>query len=736
MPIDDRTTNRSYKLPNAGNLLSEDVQRLRDALTAIDADVFARYTKTETDQKLADLINGAPGALDTLNELAAAMGNDPNFATTITNALAGKPGFADVWTRTQADARYVQGITQTENVFTGTGSQATFTLTQTPPTRESLLVTVDGVVQPTTAYNLSGSALILSEAPASGASIRVLMLGVAGPVQSASTLNFTQAGTGAVTRTVDSKLKDAVSVKDFGASSAASAAANLAAFKSAVAATAAGGRLVIPVDSSFYSIDATGGLSAAIEINKRMEIVLEGDAKSNFGTMQANPPYIFNITADGVTISGNGKLIGNGTIDDTNSGTISTFPGLVRVAANNFTMTGVTVEAPPKVGVALVNCESAKIQNVTFTGGPAAYTIGNTAHFAIYAFEGGYHTILGNHFVPSNSGGIFTNCIFFNAANRCRVSDNSAKFAWEKLAYLNGNYNIVANNTYVAPVAGNYTDAYRMHGSHNKLIGNTSIGAMGGCQVFDGVGNEVISNNFIDCTQAGIFVGHSGGAYSGGFNQTKIIGNTVTGGTGTKTDGIRFSVDGASTSGVIISGNVVSSMTATNTEGLIRVSAVSPHSIDDALVANNRLLSGTNGIYLNRVIRSLVSGNLISGATNYAMVESGGAYNKFSNNKGRSISVIGINALSATSYGEGNQYTDANLTGTVTLSAAVITTVTHGGVAPNARVFLQEANTQAGVMVVSKGSPLSGVSGQNFAITMANGTAAAGTEQYYYQIIQ
>lgn len=217
MPIDDRTANRNYKLPNAGNFLADDVVRLRDALTAIDADVFARYTKTETDQKLADLINGAPGALDTLNELAAAMGNDPNFATTITNALAGKPGFADVWTRTQADARYVQGVTQTENVFTGTGSQTTFALSQTPPSRESLLVTVDGVVQPTSEYNLSGSALILSEAPASGAKIRVLMLGVAGPVQSASTLSFTQAGSGAATRTVDSKLKESISVKDFGA---------------------------------------------------------------------------------------------------------------------------------------------------------------------------------------------------------------------------------------------------------------------------------------------------------------------------------------------------------------------------------------------------------------------------------------------------------------------------------------------------------------------------------------
>ena len=216
MPIDDRTTNRSYQLPNAGNQLVDDVARLRAALQAIDADVFARYTKTETDQKIADLINGAPGALNTLQELATAMGNDPNFATTITNALAGKPGFADVWTRTQADARYVQGINQTENVFTGTGSQTTFALTQTPPTRESLLVTVDGVVQPTTEYTLSGSALILSEAPASDARIRVLMLGVAGPVQSANTLSFAHAGAGAATRTVESKLRDVLHVKDLG----------------------------------------------------------------------------------------------------------------------------------------------------------------------------------------------------------------------------------------------------------------------------------------------------------------------------------------------------------------------------------------------------------------------------------------------------------------------------------------------------------------------------------------
>lgn len=52
------------------------------------------FTKPETtsviQQAIAAVVASSPAALDTLNELAAALGNDPNFATTITNALAGK----------------------------------------------------------------------------------------------------------------------------------------------------------------------------------------------------------------------------------------------------------------------------------------------------------------------------------------------------------------------------------------------------------------------------------------------------------------------------------------------------------------------------------------------------------------------------------------------------------------------------------------------------------------------
>ena len=44
--------------------------------------------KTYVDLQISNIINGAPGALDTLNELANALGDDANFSTTVTNNIA------------------------------------------------------------------------------------------------------------------------------------------------------------------------------------------------------------------------------------------------------------------------------------------------------------------------------------------------------------------------------------------------------------------------------------------------------------------------------------------------------------------------------------------------------------------------------------------------------------------------------------------------------------------------
>ena len=47
-------------------------------------------TKLYVDTEVSNLIDSAPGTLDTLNELAAAVNDDANFAATVTSGLAGK----------------------------------------------------------------------------------------------------------------------------------------------------------------------------------------------------------------------------------------------------------------------------------------------------------------------------------------------------------------------------------------------------------------------------------------------------------------------------------------------------------------------------------------------------------------------------------------------------------------------------------------------------------------------
>lgn len=56
----------------------------------------AKATTQYVTDKIAELVNASPAALDTLNELAQALGNDPSFATTMTNALANKFDKANV----------------------------------------------------------------------------------------------------------------------------------------------------------------------------------------------------------------------------------------------------------------------------------------------------------------------------------------------------------------------------------------------------------------------------------------------------------------------------------------------------------------------------------------------------------------------------------------------------------------------------------------------------------------
>lgn len=77
---------------------------INDATTATTSTWSSSKIDTEIDGAVSALVDAAPGTLDTLNELAAALADDPNFATTVTTALANR-------VRTDTAA---QGLTTTE----------------------------------------------------------------------------------------------------------------------------------------------------------------------------------------------------------------------------------------------------------------------------------------------------------------------------------------------------------------------------------------------------------------------------------------------------------------------------------------------------------------------------------------------------------------------------------------------------------------------------------------------
>ncbi|ELT4196047.1 phage tail protein [Escherichia coli] len=76
--------------------------------TAAEGDKSQQIANTEFVMRaIASLVDSSPEALNTLNELAQALGNDPNFATTVTNALAGKQplnALLTAWSNLTTDA--------------------------------------------------------------------------------------------------------------------------------------------------------------------------------------------------------------------------------------------------------------------------------------------------------------------------------------------------------------------------------------------------------------------------------------------------------------------------------------------------------------------------------------------------------------------------------------------------------------------------------------------------------
>ena len=178
--------------------------------------------KDYVDTEVAGLVDSAPATLDTLNELAAALGDDANFSTTVTNSIATKqneltastgiditsdvisitdtavtPGtYGDANNTPQitvdAQGRLTSVTTVTtagsgsggggtldieQDTFNGDGSTVAFALTSSCDSENNLQVYIDGVYQSKDNFSVSGTTLTFTTAPSTGtANIEVMHL--------------------------------------------------------------------------------------------------------------------------------------------------------------------------------------------------------------------------------------------------------------------------------------------------------------------------------------------------------------------------------------------------------------------------------------------------------------------------------------------------------------------------------------------------------------------------------
>jgi len=179
-------------------------------VAGISGDVSTVATNVADVTNFADVYQGGKAIAPTLRNDGSGLQVGDLYFNTVTAQLAVYTGIT-----------WVSGTAGTLAVvnFTGDGTTVAFTLAASPESEDNTQVYVNGVYQQKNTYSISGVTLTFSEAPPIGTgnievvTIETLALGEG----AASLTTYIPSGTGAVQTTVQEKLRESISVLDFGA---------------------------------------------------------------------------------------------------------------------------------------------------------------------------------------------------------------------------------------------------------------------------------------------------------------------------------------------------------------------------------------------------------------------------------------------------------------------------------------------------------------------------------------
>lgn len=226
---------------NAANINT--VAGINDDVTAV-AGISANVTAVDANSAN---INAVAANETNINTVAENLVDVTNFADVYQGAKTSDPTArndssalqdGDLYFNTSSDQMRVYGsgiwspvtnqaITITQNTFTGDGVTKAFTLSDSPVSKNNVIVEVGGVVQSTSEYSVSATTLTFTSAPTNGVDIETRIIATVNNLNSAasSAVSFNHAQAGALTRSVESKLREIVTEGDFASVAQAKAAA-------------------------------------------------------------------------------------------------------------------------------------------------------------------------------------------------------------------------------------------------------------------------------------------------------------------------------------------------------------------------------------------------------------------------------------------------------------------------------------------------------------------------------
>lgn len=385
-----------------------------------------------------------------------------------------------------------------------------------------------------------------------------------------ATAGYTPAGTGAVARSVSSKLQESVSVKDFGAVGDGITDDTVA----IQAALNSGSKEIIFPAGSTYIIN--GGLSSSTA----------GQVIRAYG---ATIKLKNNATFKGMfTLNGAGSSVMGGTWDGNkangNSGPTggSTLPVEVYASWNiNVNASRCTIRDCYSINTYGMFCTGGSVSDTLFENN----TVRNTTGYGIFlssAVDAYRNRAIGNN-IDMSEGGVYGQGILFTRTGSVRQYD------WE----LSNNTIIGSQDAAIADLAINLG----VRGDKGIVSNNiTRYGAMGFSE--GGTDTVITGNSFLDLVGSFRYGIEVSGA------RTTVSGNTVSN----------------AKQGVIVSGNInydnlcITGNRIQSTDSGIRLQIASGYTGRNISITGNNLTVGLRGVYTTRDITNLtVSGNVIVG---------------------------------------------------------------------------------------------------------------------------